>query len=143
MFKDSKRELYNEKLGVRKMTETKTFKDFVLDEIGRVKGAYPSFDVYPQIQNAIETIAKNENEYIMQILAELKIDPDVLTKQKAEIERLSIENKQLKQKIEKMKNHTNCKFFHEWNLANVMEEPLDTLSPCQGCKNFNKWELAE
>lgn len=59
------------------------------------------------------------------------------------VEKLVEENKQLKQKIEKMKNHTNCKFFHEWNLANVMEEPLDTLSPCQGCKNFNKWELSE
>lgn len=53
------------------------------------------------------------------------------------------ENEQLNVQIEKMKNHTNCKFYHEWNLANVMEEPLDDLSPCQGCKNFSLWELAE
>ena len=59
------------------------------------------------------------------------------------IKKLAEENKQLKQKIEKMKNHTNCKFFNEWNFANVIEELLDTLSPCQDCKNFNKWELSE
>ena len=86
------------------MTETKTFKGFVLDETGCVKGAYP------QMQNAIEKIAKNENEYIMQVLDELKIDPDVLTKQKAEIERLFIENKQLKAINEKLKCCGN--YFH-------------------------------
>lgn len=60
-----------------------------------------------------------------------------------EYQKLDEENEQLKVQIKKMKNHNNCKFFHEWNLANVMDEPLDDLSPCQGCKNFNKWELAE
>lgn len=44
------------------MTETKTFKGFVLDETGCVKGAYP------QMQQAIEKIAKNENEFIMQVI---------------------------------------------------------------------------
>lgn len=53
------------------------------------------------------------------------------------------ENEQLKSQIERMKNHNNCKWFHEWNLADVMNEPLDDLSPCQGCKNFNLWEFAE
>lgn len=56
---------------------------------------------------------------------------------------LKVQNEQLKAQIKKLKNHTNCKFYHEWNLANVMEEPLDDLSPCQGCKNFSLWELAE
>lgn len=56
---------------------------------------------------------------------------------------LQKENERLKQQIEKMKNHNNCKWFHEWNLANVMDEPLDDLSPCQGCKNFSLWKLAE
>lgn len=53
------------------------------------------------------------------------------------------ENQQLKEKIEKMKNHNNCKWFHEWNLADIMDEPLDDLSPCQGCKNFSLWEFTE
>lgn len=45
--------------------------------------------------------------------------------------------------IEKMKNHNNCKWFHEWNLSDIMDEPLDDLSPCQGCKKFSLWEPAE
>lgn len=57
--------------------------------------------------------------------------------------KLRVENKQLKAQIEKMKNHNNCKWFHEWNLANVMNEPLDDLSPCQGCKDFSLWEMKE
>lgn len=70
-----------------------------------------------------------------QLFSNMSIQEDVL--------KLRIENEQLKAQIEKMKNHNNCKWFHEWNLAYVMDEPLDDLSPCQGCKNFSLWELAE
>lgn len=75
-------------------------------------------------------------------------DNEIILRQ--EVRRLQEQNKllqlmnlQLKQQNEKMKNHNNCKWFHEWNLADIMDEPLDDLSPCQGCKNFSLWELAE
>lgn len=70
-----------------------------------------------------------------QLFSNMSIQEDVL--------KLRIENEQLKAQIEKMKNHNNCKWFHEWNLAKVMDEPLDDLSPCQGCKNFSLWEFTE
>ena len=70
-----------------------------------------------------------------QLFSNMSIQEDVL--------KLRIENEQLKAQIEKMKNHNNCKWFHEWNLANAMNEPLDDLSPCQGCKNFSFWEFTE
>lgn len=66
-----------------------------------------------------------------------------ITELEEENQELKFLNKQLRQQIEKMKNHNNCKWFHEWNLADIMDEPLDDLSPCQGCKSFSLWELAE
>lgn len=70
-----------------------------------------------------------------QLFSNMSIQEDVL--------KLRIENEQLKAQIEKMKNHNNCKWFHEWNLADIMDEPLDDLSPCQGCKKFSFWEFTE
>lgn len=94
----------------------------------------PAFKICPE-KPTKEDYA-DENKYL------IDLECGVWSCQKT-IEKLCKENKQLKAQIKKMKNHTNCKFYHEWNLANVMEEPLDDLSPCQGCKNFNKWRLSE
>lgn len=83
-----------------------------------------------------ETLLKQKDTEIEQLKEQIK---DLESQLKDVIE----DNDYYQKENEKMKNHTNCKFYHEWNLANVMEEPLDDLSPCQGCKNFSLWELTE
>lgn len=83
-----------------------------------------------------ETLLKQKDTEIEQLKQQIK---DLESQLKDVIE----DNDYYQKENEKMKNHTNCKFYHEWNLANVMDEPLDDLSPCQGCKNFSLWELAE
>lgn len=75
------------------------FKGFNLDENGKVDGAYPIFQT--KIQEQMETMIKETNERAVKFLSRLNIDPDVLVKQKAEIDRLSFENEQLKQRIGK------------------------------------------
>lgn len=52
----------------------------------------------------------------MKTFRNLHIDTDVLMKQKAEIDRLSFENEQLKAQIEEMKNCYNCSNFCDRNV---------------------------
>lgn len=87
-----------------RMKDKKTFKGFDLDKNGCVMGAYPSFNVHSELQKATETMIEKENEYVLRIFTSMNIDPDVLAKQKAEIERLNIENEQLKQELLTYKN---------------------------------------
>ena len=114
-----------------------------LSKGGYVKSGIREKDDKFYTQPIMVAVAESELQRFRELETEntlLKVQIEGLKK---ENERLRQENEQLKVQIEKMKNHTNCKFYHEWNLANVMEEPLDDLSPCQGCKNFSLWELAE
>lgn len=93
----------------KRMSEEKIFKGFPLDEKGCVQGAYPCFSSV--VESQVKKITELENEFVMKIFRNLHIDTDVLMKQKAEIDRLSFENEQLKAQIEKMKCCFNCENF--------------------------------
>lgn len=115
----------------------KTFKGFDLDKNGCIVGAYPSFTVHSELREVIETITEKENEYVLRLFTSMNIDPDVLVKQKAEIEKLNIENEQLKAQIEKMKCCGNCKWLEHEN-----EYVYCKHTYC--AKNLHsEWELAE
>lgn len=81
----------------KRISIEKTFKGFPLDEKGCVQGAYPYFSSV--VESQVKKITELENEFVMKIFRNLHIDTDVLMKQKAEIDRLSFENEQLKRKI--------------------------------------------
>ena len=82
------------------MSEKKYFKGFSLDEKGCVQGAYPCFSSV--VESQVKKITELENEFVMKTFRNLHIDTDVLMKQKAEIDRLSFENEQLKARFEKL-----------------------------------------
>lgn len=124
------------------MKTKKTFKGFDLDKNGCVMGAYPSFNIHSELQKATETMIEKENEYVLRIFTSMNIDPDVLAKQKAEIERLCIENEQQKAKIEKMKCCGNC--FHNnkpsdkefcWNCERQLNDEQPIVK--------DEWEITE
>lgn len=78
-------------------------------------------------------------------LERLEEENEQLKKDIIEIEKVSDfrweENQRLKAQIEKMKNHQNCKHRKTWGTADIMEDELK--SPCDKCKDYDKWELAE
>ena len=51
------------------------------------------------------------------------------------------ENEQLKQKIERMKNHENCKHHSQYSRMHTFY--ADDKIICYKCKNCSLWELAE
>ena len=83
------------------MAEEKTFKGFPLDNWGNVKGAFPCVDIQQKTEDFMKQLAEKTNQAIIEYCLKFNIDPDVLIKQKAEIELLQI-------KIEKMKCCGNC-----------------------------------
>ena len=84
--------------------QEKTFKGFPLDVRGDVIGAFPSVNVIQQqTENAMKQLAEKNNQAIIGYCLKFNIDPDVLLKQKAEIELLQL-------KIQKMKCCGNCKY---------------------------------
>ena len=85
------------------MAEEKTFKGFPLDNWGNVKGAFPCVDIQQKTEDCMKQLAEKTNQAIIEYCLKFNIDPDVLIKQKAEIELLQI-------KIEKMKCCGNCKY---------------------------------
>ena len=104
--------------------EQKTFKGFPLDSIGDVVGAFPSVDVIQQARDDLmKRTAENINQLTIDYCLKFNIDPDVLIKQKAEIELLLM-------KIEKMKCCFNCKHSR---------------TEYEHCKTdkHEKWELKE
>lgn len=90
---------------------------------------------------------KSKNEKLIEELEEFQRENKQLREQikdlESQLKDVIEDNDYYQKENEKMKNHTNCKFYHEWNSAIIMHKPLSDLSHCQGCKNFNKWELAE
>ena len=54
---------------------------------------------------------------------------------------LEKENEQLKQKIERMKNHENCKHHSQYSRMHTIY--ADDKIICYKCKNYSLWELAE
>lgn len=83
--------------------EDKYFKGYRLDYNNDVIGAFPSVDViHQQTEAAMRQMVKKTNQAIIEYCLKINIDPDVLLKQKAEIELLQM-------KIEKMKCCGNCK----------------------------------
>ena len=102
-----------------------TFKGFPLDSRGDVIGAFPSVDVIQeQRERLINTVADKINKMTIDYCLKFNIDPDVLIKQKAEIELLLM-------KIEKMK--CCCLCVH-------CGKDCDS----SGCGNpCDKWEFAE
>ena len=69
--------------------EQKTFKGHLLDYNGDVMGAFPSVNVIQQqTEDALRKMNENSNQKIIEYCLKINIDPDVLLKQKAEIELL-------------------------------------------------------
>ena len=110
------------------MTDKKTFKGFPLDSRGDVIGAFPTVDVIQErTKDLMNEVTGNINQMTIDYCLKFNIDPDVLIKQKAEIELLQmkiadikancdlaiegrdIKIKELEQQIEKMKCCFNCK----------------------------------
>ena len=87
------------------MTEDKMFfKGHKLDYSGHVIGAFPSVDVIQQqTEEAIKQMTKNINQRIIEYCLKINIDPDVLLKQKAEIEMLLVKNDLLQDENKKLK----------------------------------------
>lgn len=111
-----------------------TFKGFPLDSRGDVIGAFPSVDVIQeQRERLINTVADNINQLTIDYCLKFNIDPDVLIKQKAEIELLLM-------KIEKMKNRCNCKNGWYSTVGKAGFGCNLNIEKCEGCI---KWELAE
>ena len=107
--------------------QEKTFKGFPLDVRGDVIGAFPSVNVIQQqTENAIKQLAEKTDQAIIGYCLKFNIDPDVLMKQKAEIELLQM-------KIEKMKCCENCK-NHRF-IGDCLECKIID------CNNFEKWEF--
>lgn len=81
-----------------------SFKGHELDYSGHVIGAFPSVDViHQQTEDAIRRMNKNVNERIIEYCLKINIDPDVLLKQKAEIEMLLMKNDLLMEENKKAK----------------------------------------
>lgn len=71
------------------MTDKKTFKGFPLDSRGDVIGAFPTVDVIQErTKDLINEVTGNINQMTIDYCLKINIDPDVLIKQKAEIELL-------------------------------------------------------
>ena len=79
-------------------------------------------------------LLKNEHSDIMTTTGELAICLRSL-------EGLEKENEQLKQKIERMKNHENCKHHSQYSRMHTIY--ADDKIICYKCKNYSLWELAE
>lgn len=111
------------------MAEKNTFKGFPLDSWGNIQGAFPSVNVIQQqIEYAEKQMAAKTNQAIIEYCLKFNIDPDVLMKQKAEIELLQM-------KIEKMKNCANCR--HRKFYGNEADCKIGY------CNNNEKWEFAD
>ena len=81
-----------------------SFKGHKLDYNGHVIGAFPSVDVIQQqTEEAIKQMTKNINQRIIEYCLKINIDPDVLLKQKAEIEMLLMKNDLLQEENKKLK----------------------------------------
>ena len=87
------------------MAEDKMFfKGHKLDYRGHVIGAFPSVDVIQQqTEEAIRRMTANVNQRIIEYCLRIDIDPDVLVKQKAEIELLLMKNDLLQEENKKLK----------------------------------------
>ena len=87
------------------MVEDKIFfKGHKLDYSGHVIGAFPSVDViHQQTEDAIRRMTANVNQRIIEYCLKINIDPDVLLKQKAEIELLLMKNDLLQEENKKLK----------------------------------------
>jgi hypothetical protein len=81
-----------------------SFKGHKLDYSGHVIGAFPSVDVIQQqTEEAIKKMTKNINQQTFEYCLKINIDPDVLLKQKAEIEMLLMKNDLLQEENKKLK----------------------------------------
>lgn len=80
------------------MTDKKTFKGFPLDSRGDVIGAFPTVDVIQErTKDLMNEVTGNINQMTIDYCLKFNIDPDVLIKQKAEIELLQMKIKELKE----------------------------------------------
>lgn len=70
-----------------------TFEGFPLDSRGDVFGAFPSVDVIQErSKDLINGVVRNINQMTIDYCLKFNIDPDVLVKQKAEIDLLKMKN---------------------------------------------------
>ena len=100
------------------MTEEQiTFKGFPLDSRGDVIGAFPAVDVIQEIRkDLINEVVGNINQMTIDYCLKFNIDPDVLIKQKAEIELLLM-------KIEKMESDSKTAYIKGIRtMANALKE---------------------
>lgn len=98
-----------------------------------------------EIKNRLSNIGAAIGTISLEYIAKLEEENEQLKKDIIEIEKVSDfrweENQRLKAQIEKMKNHQNCKHRKTWGTADIMEDELK--SPCDKCKDYDNWELAE
>ena len=129
----------------KEMEYKKSFKGFALDANDHVLGAFPSVDVIQeQKELAIRKMSADINQQVIEYCLRINIDPDVLLKQKAEIERLQMQ-------IDKMKRCENCRNLRFVQIKQnkiishcVLEKDIYSSKPKSGiCNNYDKWELAE
>lgn len=86
------------------------FKGFKLDASGDVIGAFPHIDVIQECrEDLINTIVDNMNKMTIEYCLKFNIDPDVLIKQKAEIELLQMKLKQFQKVNEEILNYIICR----------------------------------
>lgn len=122
------------------MIEKKYFKGFSLDEKGCVQGAYPCFSSV--VESQLNKITELENEFVMKTFRNLHIDPDVLIKQKAEIDRLSFENEQLKARFEKLLDFVAKNYIDECDVCELTDTCINSEGVCPFAKsNRNIKEL--
>ena len=112
--------------------QEKTFKGFPLDVRGDVIGAFPSVNVIQQqTENTMKQLAEKTNQAIIDYCLKFNIDPDVLLKQKAEIELLQMKIRKMEYKEE---NYLQ-KIEHKEEVVETLQKRIKKMKCCGNCKH--------
>jgi hypothetical protein len=82
-------------------------------------------------QKTKKGVSRMEEKYVIKVLERMHIDPNVLQKQKLEIDRLNKENERLKVRLRTLMPCGYCKHSEK--------EPVEICTPCL-CGECDNWE---